>query len=183
MVSTMNASKAKGDRFEREAAEILNEVAADLLAIPARRKLGAGRKDDVGDLDGFSDVTVQVKALRELTTAIRDAADSALEQSARAGTRWHVGMTPIPNARRGSVRWVCSAYQWPSTPNVLLPSFGRTSDAVSYLTNKDPLMEVVQSQRIACVMRHGSEMMFVGTLDAWVSSLRRAYAILERRAS
>jgi hypothetical protein len=39
-----NPAKAKGDRAELEAAEILS----DLLGVPVRRRLCAGRKDDVG---------------------------------------------------------------------------------------------------------------------------------------
>jgi hypothetical protein len=49
-------SKAKGDQAERDAATLL----AELLGYPVRRKLGAGRLDDVGDLDGVPDTVVQV---------------------------------------------------------------------------------------------------------------------------
>jgi hypothetical protein len=50
------ASKRKGDGAEREAAQLIH----DLLGVPARRKLGAGRQDDMGDLDGVPNTTVQV---------------------------------------------------------------------------------------------------------------------------
>lgn len=50
------AAKRKGDIGEREAAQLLS----DLLGYPVRRKLGAGRLDDEGDLDGLPDTTVQV---------------------------------------------------------------------------------------------------------------------------
>lgn len=50
------ASKAKGDKGEREAAALIH----DLLGVPARRKLGAGRLDDEGDIDGVPDTTIQV---------------------------------------------------------------------------------------------------------------------------
>jgi hypothetical protein len=43
-----NPSKRKGDQAEREAASLLS----DLLGTVVRRKLGAGRLDDCGDLDG-----------------------------------------------------------------------------------------------------------------------------------
>ena len=49
-------SKRKGDSAEREAATLINQ----LLGVPARRKLGAGRLDDCGDIDGVPDTTVQV---------------------------------------------------------------------------------------------------------------------------
>ena len=44
-----NPQKAKGDAAEREVAALLS----DLLGFTVRRKLGAGRKDDTGDLDGI----------------------------------------------------------------------------------------------------------------------------------
>jgi hypothetical protein len=53
-----NANKQKGDKGERECAALL----ADLLGVPARRALGAGRKDDVGDVYGIPQLVVQVYA-------------------------------------------------------------------------------------------------------------------------
>jgi hypothetical protein len=44
-----NSSKSRGDRAERELAERLSA----LLGLRIRRKLGAGRADDTGDLDGL----------------------------------------------------------------------------------------------------------------------------------
>tara|TARA_R100000458_G_scaffold44500_1_gene42574 strand:+ start:137 stop:478 length:342 start_codon:yes stop_codon:yes gene_type:complete len=54
----MNSQKNKGDKAEREAAELLSEK----LPWKARRKLGAGRMDDVGDLeiDGCPECVIQV---------------------------------------------------------------------------------------------------------------------------
>ena len=51
-------AKNKGDRAERDAAEYLSER----LPWKARRKLGAGRLDDQGDieLEGCSDCVIQV---------------------------------------------------------------------------------------------------------------------------
>lgn len=50
-------SKRKGDQAEREVALLLS----DLTGFPVRRKLGAGAKDDTGDLDGIPDTCVEVK--------------------------------------------------------------------------------------------------------------------------
>jgi len=50
------SSKRKGDTAERECAALI----ADMLGVPARRKLGAGRLDDMGDIDGVPDTTIQV---------------------------------------------------------------------------------------------------------------------------
>jgi hypothetical protein len=52
----MNPSKAKGDKAEREVEGILR----DLLGVPARRALGAGRKDDMGDIVGVPLTVIQV---------------------------------------------------------------------------------------------------------------------------
>lgn len=61
-----NRQKAKGDRAERELAKLLTIA----LGIPIRRMLGAGRIDDVGDLDGIDDTAIQVKHLNSIATAI-----------------------------------------------------------------------------------------------------------------
>ena len=50
-------SKRKGDKAELELARLL----ADLLGMKVRRKLGAGRTDDEGDLEGIPGWTVEVK--------------------------------------------------------------------------------------------------------------------------
>ena len=56
----MNSKKNKGDRAEREAAELLSKA----TGYEVRRQLGAGRTNsaggDVGDLDGIPDTIVQV---------------------------------------------------------------------------------------------------------------------------
>ena len=52
----MNSSKRKGDRAELEVQGLLRE----LLGVPARRKLGAGRSDDMGDIDGVPDTCISV---------------------------------------------------------------------------------------------------------------------------
>jgi hypothetical protein len=51
-----NSSKKKGDRAELEVQGLLR----DLLGVPARRALGAGRKDDVGDIHGVPLTVIQV---------------------------------------------------------------------------------------------------------------------------
>ena len=49
------AAKAKGDHAERE----FCAKTSDLLGVELRRKLGAGRLDDVGDVDGLPNWTIQ----------------------------------------------------------------------------------------------------------------------------
>src|SRR6478735_12765266 len=56
-----NTNKRKGDRAEREAVAVLCELAPDLVVARPQRLLGAGRREDTGDLWVFPGVTVQVK--------------------------------------------------------------------------------------------------------------------------
>jgi hypothetical protein len=97
-----NAAKRRGDDAEREAAAVLS----DLLGFTIRRKLGAGRFDDVGDLDGLPQTTVQVAAWSDALRAIRQKPLEVERQRERAGSTfcatlvrlrggvWRVVMTP-----------------------------------------------------------------------------------------
>jgi hypothetical protein len=75
-----NPQKNKGDKAERELAAIL----ADQLGIPVRRKLGAGRLDDCGDIDGLPQTTID-----------------CVREQANAGTTF--GVTFV---RRPGGRWI-----------------------------------------------------------------------------
>src|SRR5512139_4136879 len=88
-------SKRKGDKYELEAARQL----ADLTGWPVRRKLGAGRSDDTGDLDGVPQCCVQVKAYRDITRAIRECLDELPQQQANAGTPFGFGYIRRPGGR------------------------------------------------------------------------------------
>ena len=95
-------SKRKADAAELEAAAVL----ADELGFPIRRKLGAGRLDDVGDLDGMPDTVVQVAAWADVLRAVREKPAAAERQRERAGATfaatlvrmrggvWRVVLTP-----------------------------------------------------------------------------------------
>jgi len=61
-----NPKKRKGDDAERQLAKTLTV----LLQKPMRRTLGAGRKDDIGDIDGIDDTAIQVKHWQDITAAI-----------------------------------------------------------------------------------------------------------------
>ena len=63
-----NSSKRKGDRAEMEVQGILR----DLLGVPARRALGAGRKDDIGDITGVPDTVIQVVNWKDVAKAVRE---------------------------------------------------------------------------------------------------------------
>ncbi|MCP9889071.1 hypothetical protein KBY96_14180 [Cyanobium sp. ATX 6A2] len=102
-----NAQKGRGDRAEREAAELLTL----LLGLPIRRKLGAGRSDDVGDLDGLSDFVLQVADWKDAARAVREKPEGAEQQRLNAqaphaatlvrfrGGCWRVALTPEQWAR------------------------------------------------------------------------------------
>jgi hypothetical protein len=98
------SAKRKGDTAEREAATLIH----NLLGVPARRKLGAGRQDDMGDIDGIPDTTIQVASRNAagLLEAVRHKPTACHVQQAAAGTTfgatfirlnggtWRVVLTP-----------------------------------------------------------------------------------------
>lgn len=92
-----SSPQRKGDRAELELAGLLTE----LLGGPVRRKLGAGRRDDAGDLDGVIDWTLQVKNYRDVGRAIRVGLDELDAQQANDGARFGAVMV-----RRPGGRWV-----------------------------------------------------------------------------
>lgn len=98
----MNSRKSKGDRGEREVEKLLRE-----LGFPeARRKLGAGRRDDHGDIDGVPHTVIQVANWKNVAQAVREKPLEAEEQRKRArachaatfvrlrGGDWRVVLTP-----------------------------------------------------------------------------------------
>lgn len=103
-----NPPKRKGDAAEREAAKLLS----DLLGFAVRRKLGAGRADDTGDLDGLPDCTAQVKNYADLARAIREGLAGLEVQQATAGTTHGVLLV-----RRPGGRWIAvqTVEQWATT--------------------------------------------------------------------
>ena len=86
-----NAAKRRGDRAELEAAAVLH----DLTGWPVRRKLGAGRLDDVGDLDGLPDTTLQIAAWADALRAVREKPVAAERQRERADTTFAATMVRL----------------------------------------------------------------------------------------
>jgi hypothetical protein len=96
-----NKPKDKGDRGELEAAAIC----AKLFGLPVRRKLGAGRQDDTGDLDGIPGHVVQVANWADTAAAARIKPKEAEQQRVNAqaehaatlirfrGGQWRVTIT------------------------------------------------------------------------------------------
>ena len=62
------SSKRKGDRAELEAEGLWR----DHCGVQARRALGAGRKDDMGDLWGIPHTVIQVANWKNVAAAVRE---------------------------------------------------------------------------------------------------------------
>jgi hypothetical protein len=98
----MHPSKAKGNRAELQVQAMLR----DNLGVPARRALGAGRLDDIGDVVGVPDTVIQVADRRDLqrTIKLKPLEAERQRQNAKAqfaatfiklfGGEWRVVMTP-----------------------------------------------------------------------------------------
>ncbi len=103
-------SKNKGDNGEREVQALLRDI---LGLPPVRRALGAGRKDDVGDIDGVPNTAVQVAWWARWTEAInvklvdverqqqnkRAAFAAVFIRRSRNPIPWIVVMTPVQWAK------------------------------------------------------------------------------------
>lgn len=76
-----NAAKLKGDRCEREVAGILS----DLLGVRAKRALGAGRQEDVGDIFGLPQTVIQCANWADLNRAVREKLPETERQRVNAG--------------------------------------------------------------------------------------------------
>ena len=57
----------------------------DHLGVPARRALGAGRLDDMGDMQGVPNTCIQVVDRADVARAIREKLPECAEQQARMG--------------------------------------------------------------------------------------------------
>jgi len=162
-----NPQKSKGDRAEREALEYFICAAPDLVRDNPMRMLGAGRKDDIGDLAVFDDVVIQVKGFKNLTAALRQGADGARAQSRNALLDLYVGMAPIPRARKTGLRWLASSYVWPGISGDLalpdVPQVGNTGRAVEIV--RESLSPVI-------VSRAGHDPMVISPIDVWLGSYR-----------
>ncbi len=103
-----NPQKRKGDKAELEVARLLTE----LFGTTVRRKLGAGRADDAGDLEGIEGVAFQVKNYRDVARAIREGLAGIEDQRANAGA--DIGVVLV---RRRGGEWIAvqSLEQWVRT--------------------------------------------------------------------
>ena len=106
-----NSSKRKGDRAEMEVQGILR----DLLGVPARRALGAGRKDDIGDITGVPDTVIQVVNWKNVAKAVREKpleAEGQRRATALNGMGADVFAATFVRLRGGDYRVVMTPEQW-----------------------------------------------------------------------
>jgi len=90
----MNKQKNKGDKAEREAAELLTEV----TGYECKRTLSAGIPDDVGDIVGIPDCVIQVANYANPSTAclkkpreVESQRENAKAKYAASMVRWRGG--------------------------------------------------------------------------------------------
>jgi Holliday junction resolvase len=103
-----NPQKRKGDDAERELAKQLEA----LLGFKVRRKLGAGRQDDTGDIDGLPDCTAQAKNYADILRAINQGLKDTATQQQNADTTHAVLFV-----RRRGGQWIAiqTLEQWTTT--------------------------------------------------------------------
>lgn len=110
----MTHRKHKGDRAEREAAALLTS----LLGRPVRRRLGAGRLDDIGDMDGVPGHVIQVCSWKDVSRAALvkpvEAEQQRLNDGATYASTWC-------RFRGGTWRVVLTPEQWATLVSPTLP--------------------------------------------------------------
>jgi hypothetical protein len=99
------AAKRKGDSAELEVARLIH----DQLGYPTRRKLGAGRADDTGDIDGVPGHVVQVANWADALRAVREKPIEASIQRDNAGADFAATFVRL---RGGQYRVVLTVQQW-----------------------------------------------------------------------
>lgn len=175
-----NPQKAKGDRFEREAVQVLLALGAE-SGLPLRsnpmRMLGAGRAEDVGDLHVFPHVAIQVKAwaASRLGVALVTASGDAAVQATNAGLPLGLGMVVIPRTQTGgAVRWMAAAQTWPVDPPGDLPEFKLVSRMVPWLRDDagpKGYRAWGRLERVAVFNPGGSpHSVYVAPIEAWLAA-------------
>jgi len=106
-----NRSASLGAQAERDAAALLSEW----LGVAARRMLGAGRKDDVGDIAGVRGFTIQVARRGNLGEVLRHKAKACETQQLNGDTQFGVTLMklpPLPGGKPPEWRFVMTPDQF-----------------------------------------------------------------------
>lgn len=181
-----NASKNKGDKAERDAVALLNQMAPDLVREGAGRMFGAGRKDDVGDLRVFEDAVVQVKSynLANLSVGLRTSAKGATRQLENALNQafyemtYAVGLIPIPRAQtNGAVRWLATCESWPVDLPIEPVRFNTVGNLLSWIRDDHGphgYLAHPREHRIATYGASLTDTVLVAPIEAWLAAYREA---------
>ena len=108
------SAKRKGSRAELAAAQLIS----DLTGHRVRRMLGEGRTDDVGDLAGVPDTTIQVADWADVARAVWEKPIGAEQQRINAGVGYTATFVWLP--RRG-FRVALTPEQWAAYSAATLP--------------------------------------------------------------
>lgn len=173
-----NASKAKGDRAEREAVEYLCASVPDLVVPNAMRMLGAGRSDDVGDLRVFADVAVQVRnyKLDSIGAAVRSSAVDAVAQAANGLLPHGLGLVPFPRARAGTVRWIATWITPPAPLGCEPVEFKTIGKALAWVRDDVGPYGYLprgRDERVAALTGPGQPV-FMAPAEAWLAAYLRS---------
>jgi hypothetical protein len=84
-------------------------ILRDLLGVPARRELGAGRLDDVGDIDGVPETCISVANRQDVARVVRE---KPLECEQQRKRRRCVFAATFVRLRGGEYRVVLTPEQW-----------------------------------------------------------------------
>ncbi len=84
-------------------------ILCDLLGFDAKRALGAGRKEDVGDVFGIPDTVIQIANWQDALRAIREKPIEAATQAGNAGANFS---TAAVRLRGGVWRFVQTPEQY-----------------------------------------------------------------------
>jgi hypothetical protein len=175
----VNKSKDKGDRFERAFAAHIIQTYPELISVQKpMRHLGAGRKEDVGDMHLFSDAAIQVKAVAQPGTALRSAATGSVIQAGHAAVPFAVGVVPIFGARGNKPKWMATTTidRWPGDLRSPVVEFGSVSKLMDWISiDEAPLGFRAWGRTERLAQLNGSETrLLVAPLEAWIEDYRRA---------
>ncbi|WP_156697999.1 hypothetical protein [Nocardioides sp. Leaf285] len=180
-----NKAKNKGDAAEREAVEVLRQMCPDLVRPSAMRMLGAGRKDDIGDLRVFDDVSVQVKCFAPayMANGLREAAKGASVQRGNAIAQgfdvpFALGMIPIPRQpTSGAVRWLAAVEKWPVDLPCTPIRFTVAAKLLTWVKDDIGPIGYLAHPRERRIATHGlslTDTVLVAPVEAWIAAYREA---------
>lgn len=173
-----NPAKDKGDRNELAAVAYLVAAAPELVSVKkAERKLGAGRREDVGDLHVYADTAIQVRALADMGKAVRSSAADAVVQAGHGDMAFALGMVPVPRARKEQVTWLaCVAVdRWPE-PVEPVAEFALISKALAWVrqdTAPYGFRAWPREERIGLLSGSGTPAL-IAPMSAWLAAYARA---------